>query len=277
MRVSRVFWPNEKCLIIRLIRRTAAPRRAFPEDQPRLVPRLRRTRRRTPTSRTARAAGDTRTCAAASSPRPGTSGCSTRAAARAPPELVPASLHAPAQVRARGGPRGQRRGDLGFLSGSPAAPSPYQSSRKRFSRVAVRCAAAAAATSAAAATAALSVQCRCACAGAPRHRRRRRPPQHGGVQPFPLFASAAAASSRSLAPSAASRSTPKPSCRQCPSSRFADTQSNKRFPRAQTPRPLGVLAPPAPARAVEVHHRRASRTPAAAARARATRCARRAS
>ena len=260
MRASRVFWPNEKCLIIRLIRRTAAPRRAFPEDQPRLVPRLRRTRRRTPTSRTARAAGDTRTCAAASS----------RALARA--AAVP---HAPAarHLRSRAGESRRARQGVrqvvpvgsvakgpsfsGVTRGAVAVPVqqktvlrwPEAPPRRRRRRHLRRHRGAG--------------RCRCACAGAPRHRRRRRR-QHGGVQPFP-----AARRRRLVQELGAERSVAldaELSCRR-PSSRRRHAV-NKRFPRAQSAAPARGPRPAGARRAGPVSPRVwcASRTPGARAR-----------
>mmetsp|Transcript_11583 Transcript_11583/g.49412 ORF Transcript_11583/g.49412 Transcript_11583/m.49412 type:complete len:333 (+) Transcript_11583:1180-2178(+) len=168
------------------------------------------------------------------------------------------------------------RGSVANGRDASSTPSPYQSSKNRFSQVAVRCACAAvfaaSATSAAAATAALSVLMSL------RLRRRssttaaaRDAATTAASNPFPARASISAASFSSLAPSTESCSTPKPSCKQCPSSLFAETQSNRMFPRAHKAAPasgsLSRRRPPEPLKCITAKVWCASLTPAVAARA----------
>mmetsp|Transcript_8066 Transcript_8066/g.12683 ORF Transcript_8066/g.12683 Transcript_8066/m.12683 type:complete len:269 (-) Transcript_8066:400-1206(-) len=158
--------------------------------------------------------------------------------------------------------------------GLPARP--YQSSRKRFSGVAVRCASAAvlaaAETSAAAATAAWSVLMSL------RLRRRSSTAAAAAVAAVTaastagVCASCLAASASSRRPSGASCSTPKPSCRQCPSSRFAGMNPNKMLPRAHSSAPasgsLSLRLPPLPLKCIMASEWCASGEPATAALAR---------
>mmetsp|Transcript_3002 Transcript_3002/g.10526 ORF Transcript_3002/g.10526 Transcript_3002/m.10526 type:complete len:251 (-) Transcript_3002:837-1589(-) len=89
--------------------------------------------------------------------------------------------------------------------------------------------------------------------------------------PTPFAWSIAAASCSSFFPNTASRSTPKPSCKQCPSSRFAATELNRMLPRTQSAAPasgsLSFRKPPLPLKCITANTWCASSLPSLAASA----------